>query len=221
MYESLENAITQIVTRILAQEKLPVRRVPVGISNRHVHLTPEALETLFGQDYKLQVRRELSQPGHYAAEETVTIVGPKGVFQRVRVLGPVRRATQVEISRTDCYSLGINPVVEESGVIKPTPCLAIVGPLGAITVCSGVMVALRHIHINPRDAADLGLSDGDLIKIRTGGRRSIILENVKVRVNDKFITEVHLDLDEANAADLRTGDLVEIITTEPGKQGDA
>ncbi|MBO8140958.1 MAG: phosphate propanoyltransferase [Firmicutes bacterium] len=186
--------------------------VPVGVSNRHVHLSEAALEKLFGPGYELRVRRELSQPGQFAAEETVTLVGPKGCLSGVRILGPARRLTQVEISRTDGYALGVHPPVRLSGDIRNTPGIAIVGPRGALSIDEGVIVAARHIHMAPADAQRFGVRDGQRVWVRAETDRPVIFENVVIRVREDFALDFHIDLDEANAAFLRTGDRATVLT---------
>jgi len=185
--------------------------IPVGVSNRHVHLCQEDVEKLFGEGYKLKMFKPLSQPGNYAAEEKVVLVGPKGVFTDVRVLGPVRKYTQVELLIGDGYKLGLDLPVRESGCTDPSPSLTIVGPKGAIKINQGVMAAARHIHMSTSDAEQWGVKDGDLVRVRTTGIRSLVFNNVKVRLNDEYITELHLDIEEANAAAIKQGDLVELL----------
>ncbi len=186
-------------------------KVPVGISNRHVHLSEKDLEQLFGIGYQLTVKKDLSQPGQFAAEETVTLIGPKGSIPRVRVLGPVRSQTQVEIAMSDCYTLGLTAPVRDSGDLAGTPGITIEGPAGKVELTQGLMVAQRHLHLHPSEAEKLGLKDKQHIKVRTGGERSVIFENVLVRVRPDFRMDLHLDIDEANAAGLKNGDLVTII----------
>ena len=185
--------------------------VPVGVSGRHIHLSPEHVEQLFGEGHQLTPIKELSQPGQFAADECVTLVGPKGSIERVRVLGPARDATQVEISITDGFRLGIHAPVRLSGDIKGTPGIQIVGPKGSITIDEGVIVAARHIHMTPADAESTGLKDGDVVKVRVGGSRALIFDQVVIRVRDDFALDFHIDTDEANAAGLRTGDVAEIL----------
>ncbi|MGI6037934.1 MAG: phosphate propanoyltransferase [Limnochordia bacterium] len=188
------------------------RRIPVGISNRHLHLSQEDLETLFGKGYELTVLKDLSQTGQYAAEETVTLVGPKGVIQRVRVLGPTRSQTQVEISLTDSFALGVKPPVRDSGDVENSPGIAIVGPVGCVQLEKGVIIAKRHIHMTSAEAAEFGVQDKDIVKVAvTEGDRALVFDQVLVRVRDDFVLELHLDTDEANAAGLRNGQLVELI----------
>ncbi|KGK82395.1 hypothetical protein DP73_20725 [Desulfosporosinus sp. HMP52] len=177
-----------------------MKRVAVGISNRHIHLSQTDLEALFGASYTLTVQKELSQPGQFAAKETVSLIGPKGRLEKVRVLGPVRKNTQVEISVTDCFKLGVKPVIRDSGQHEGTPGLKIEGPAGIVELTSGVMVASRHIHLHPEDAQEWCLKDGDRICVKVESPRPITYEDVLIRVSDQYHKELHLDLDEANAA---------------------
>ena len=189
---------------------MPVE-VPVGISNRHIHLCREDLDALFGPGYELTVYRELSQPGEYAARETVTIVGPRGVLEGVRVLGPVRSHSQVEVSMTDGFHLGLKPPVRESGDLEGTPGIAVVGPAGALNMPRGVILAARHIHMEAGRAASLHLQDDQRVQVLVPGMRELILNNVIVRVRTDFRLELHLDTDEANAALLANGMKVKIL----------
>ena len=185
--------------------------VPVGVSNRHVHLTEKDVEALFGPGYKLTKKKDL-MGGQFAAEECVTIVGLKlRAIENVRVLGPVRSKTQVEISLTDARKLGINVPVRESGDVKGSAPIAIVGPKGAIYCNEGCIVAARHIHMSPSDAAKCGLKDGDYVRVRALNERGSIFEHVKIRVDESFTLEMHIDTDEANACEIKQGDTVEIV----------
>jgi len=186
-------------------------KVPVGISNRHVHLSKKDLELLFGNGHQLTMKKDLSQPGQFAAVETVTLIGPKGSIPRVRILGPTRSQTQVEVTLSDCYLLGVKAPVRDSGDLAGTPGITIQGPAGKIDLAQGLIVAQRHLHLQPAEAEKLGLKDKEYIKIKTGGERPLIFEQVLVRVRSDFIMDLHLDTDEANAAGLKNGDLVTII----------
>lgn len=188
--------------------------IAVGISARHIHLSPEHLTKLFGSGYQLTKFKELSQPGQFAAQETLTVVGPKGVLEGVRILAPLRKETQVEISGTDGYHLGIEPPVRDSGDLKNTPGLALVGPKDAITLNKGVILAATHIHMSPNDANKLGLKNADRVQVLVDGERDLIFTHVLVRINETFATEMHLDTDEANAAVIENGDKVNIIGKE-------
>lgn len=185
--------------------------VPVGVSNRHLHVTQDDLEALFGKGYQLTVKKDLSQKGQFAAEETVTLVGPKAAMANVRILGPCRRRTQVEVSRTDCFQLGLNPPVKDSGDLDGSASLKIVGPKGEITIPVGVILAKRHIHMTPEEAEKLGVRDGDIVMVQAPGERALVFDEVLVRVHPTFTWEMHLDTDEANAASLKNGSLVTII----------
>lgn len=188
-----------------------MKNVPVGVSARHIHLTQQHIEMLFGQGYELTNFKDLSQPGQYAAQETVTIVGPKGKMDKVRILGPARPASQIEISRTDSFSLGVNPPVRESGNIDGTPGLRVIGPAGEVELNQGVIVAARHIHFHTTDAEKWGIQDKQLLRVKVNGERPLIFENVVARVSEQFALDMHIDTDEGNAAGVKTGDLAEII----------
>ncbi len=185
--------------------------IPVGVSARHVHLSAKDLEVLFGTGYKLTEKKPLSQPGQFAAEECVEVVGSKRSFPSVRILGPVRAQTQVELALTDCFSIGVKAPVRESGDIAGSGSVKIVGPKGEITINEGVIVAARHIHMHPDDAKKFGLKDKQKVSVRTEGERSIVFDNVVVRVRDDFALEMHIDTDEANAAGLQNGAKATII----------
>jgi len=186
-------------------------KLPIAMSNRHIHLSPEHLEALFGAGYELTKFKDLSQPGQFAANEKVDIVGPKGTLKGVRVLGPCRGKTQIEISRTDSFILGIYPPVRDSGDIKGTPGAKIIGPKGEIEIEEGVIIAARHIHMHPDDAKEFGVKDKDRVRVKVEGERGLIFDNVLVRVRDDFALEMHVDIDEGNAAGINNGDLVEIV----------
>ncbi|WP_019122964.1 phosphate propanoyltransferase [Brevibacillus massiliensis] len=190
--------------------------VPVGVSNRHVHLSPEDVEALFGTGYALTRLRNLSQPGQFAAQEQVTLLGPQGLIHGVRILGPARGASQVEISRTDGFRLGIHPPVRLSGLIEGTPGITLIGPKGCVVLQQGVIVAKCHVHMSPDDAAAFGVANGDSLILETAGERPIIFPEVAVRVSPHFVLDFHIDLDEANAANLKTGDKV-WVTGKNGK----
>lgn len=186
-------------------------KIPVGISGRHVHVSPEHLNILFGEGYRLRPMKDLSQPGQYAAHETVDLVTEKGGFKNVRILGPERKQTQVEISLTDAIKLGLNPPVRDSGDLKGSPGLTIVGPKGSVKIDCGVIAACRHIHMTPKDAAEYGVKDKDVVHVRCSGERGLIFDNVLIRVHDNFQLEMHIDTDEGNAAMLKTGAQIELI----------
>ncbi|UUZ85998.1 phosphate propanoyltransferase [Paenibacillus sp. P26] len=182
-----------------------MKQVPIGVSARHIHLTREHIAKLFGPGYELKVMKDLSQPGQYAAEETVAVVGPKGRFDKVRILGPARSKSQLEISRTDAFGLGLNPPVRESGNTQGTPGIKVIGPAGEVDLTEGVIVAARHIHFHTEDAAKWGITDKRRLTVRTEGERPLIFEDVIARVSDQFALDMHIDTDEANAAGVKTG----------------
>lgn len=173
--------------------------VPVGISNRHIHLSQADLDQLFGAGYQLTPMKELSQPGQFACKETVTICGPKGAIEKVRVLGPVRKETQIEIVAGDCFKLGVKAPAKLSGDLAGTPGITVVGPKGSVQTAQGLIVARRHIHMAPADAQAYGVQDGQIVKIRVSGLRGGIYDNVAIRVTTSSKLECHLDTEEANA----------------------
>ena len=185
--------------------------IPAAVSNRHIHLSQEVLETLFGKGYELKQSKPLSQPGQYACEEKLTLVGSKGKIEGIRILGPVRPETQVEISVTDSFLLGIKPVIRMSGDLKDTPGGKLIGPKGEYLLSNGIIVSKCHLHASKEQASWYGLKDGDMICVRKKGARTVIFDNVLVRAGDKHSLELHIDTDEANAAAISNGDLLELI----------
>lgn len=186
-------------------------KVPVGISARHIHLTQEHVEKLFGKGYQLTKKKEL-MGGQFASNEQCTIVGLKlRAIENVRILGPVRPSSQVEISATDARTLGIKAPTRQSGETAGSSPIALVGPKGAIYLEEGCIVAARHIHMCPEDAAAAGLKDNDFVTVRMGNERGALLDNVKVRVHETFTTEMHIDTDEANACQVKQDELAAII----------
>lgn len=188
-----------------------VREVPVRITNRHVHLNATHLEALFGQDYHLTQWKELRQPGYYAAKEVVTLVGPKGRIEKVRVLGPVRQQTQVEICGTDQFLLGLRVPIRDSSNFEGTPGIHIIGPKGEIDLEHGVIRALRHIHISPSDAEKFGVSHHDVVDVRLNGERTTVCEGVLIRISETAVLEMHIDTDEAHAAGVPAESTGEIL----------
>lgn len=187
--------------------------IPVGVSNRHIHLTRADVDTLFGAGYELQPLKDLSQPGQYACKECLTIVGPSlRPIENVRVLGPLRKATQVEISRTDSFTLKVKPPVRESGKLDGSAAITIIGPKGVITIPQGCIIANRHIHMSPADGERFGVKDGDYVTVdaESGTRRTRFFD-VQVRVNEAFRLEMHVDTDDANAAGIGNGAVVHIV----------
>lgn len=184
--------------------------VPLEASGRHVHVTKEQARILFG--HALTEKRPLSQPGQFLANERVTVIGPKGEFGNVAVLGPERKEAQVEISLTDGKTLGITPPVRLSGKVENSPGAVLVGPAGRVALDRGVIAAQRHIHVAPEDGQRLGVKDGQVVKLRTITDRPLVFDDVVVRIHKDFATYVHLDYDEANACGFKTGDLGRILS---------
>lgn len=213
----MENREIEMITRMVIEsmnknsESSHGYMVPVGVSARHIHLTKAHVEALFGKGYELTKKKEL-MGGQFASNEMVTIVGLKlRAIENVRVLGPVRNSSQVEISATDALRLGIKAPVRESGNIKGSAPIAVVGPKGAIYLDEGCIIAKRHIHMSPADAMAAGVHDGDIVSVKADNERGTVFNNVQIRVHDSFTLEMHIDTDEANAAKIATGDTVKII----------
>lgn len=216
--------ITQQILQELAARGAQFRRpeshspqrleIPVGISNRHVHLSREDMDALFGYGSTLTRMKAVKQPGQFAAEETVTLRGPKGELTKVRVLGPLRGATQIEISVSDGFVLGVKAPVRMSGDLQDSPGIDIIGPRGRVTKTGGAIVAWRHIHISRAEAEQYGLRDGEEIDVRIDGHRGGILSHVVVRVSADAVLEMHIDVEEANGFGLRNGDCVKRVLTE-------
>lgn len=185
--------------------------IPLGISNRHIHLSQKDIDQLFGQGYQLTELKELSQPGQYACKETVMICGPRGVIEKVRVLGPARPASQVEVMTGDCFKLGVKAPVRQSGDISSTPGITIVGAAGSVEIEEGVIVAQRHIHMSPQDAQFYKVADGERVMIKLNSERGGVFDNVVIRVSKEFRLECHLDVEEANAMGLNSKSKVYII----------
>ena len=210
--------IAELVRRTLLEINSPSKEqsktgagIPIGVSNRHIHLSREDLETLFGEGYELTPIKDLSQPGQYACKEVLTIIGPSmKPIENVRVLGPVRKASQVEISMTDSYTLKVKPPVRESGNIKDSAPIRIVGPKGIVELKEGCIIANRHIHMSPDDALVFGVKDGDYVDIDANGKRRTRWFDVQVRVDKNFRLEMHVDTDDANAAGIGNGFIVTV-----------
>jgi acetate kinase len=181
------------------------RKIPIEVSAHHVHLSREEIDTLFGPGAELTVRSELSQPGQFACEETVDLVGPKGRVGRVRILGPPRKESQIEISMTEEYKLGIKAPIRASGALKGSPGIVLEGPEGTCRLDQGVICSLRHIHMSPEDALTFGLKDRDIVTVKVEGERTLVFGDVLVRVHPDFRLSMHIDTDEANAAFIQTG----------------
>ena len=211
--------ITKVINKVLqemgAVETQPAntgKEIPIGVSNRHIHLTQADVETLFGKGYELTKLKDLSQPGQYACKEVLTVVGPSmRSIEGVRVLGPVRKQTQVEISKTDSYVLKVKPPVRESGSLKDSAPVLIVGPKGHVKIEEGCIIANRHIHMSPDDAAVFGVKDCDYVTIQADGTRRTRWYDVQVRVHKDFRLEMHVDTDDANSVGLGNGSKVTVV----------
>lgn len=233
--QSFDSRIKVIVTQtaeqlMIAQETyhylkyrdVPADRktIPVAVSARHIHLSQAALEALFGKGYQLKKLRNLIQTEGWAAEETLELIGPKGSFQRVRILGPTRSATQIEVSKTDTFTLGLEVPVRASGHLEGTPKVKLKGPKGLIET-NGLIIAARHIHMSPEDATGMGLKDSDYVDVRIGdGLRDISFANVMIRVKDSYVTEMHIDTDEANAAGIEYATQGELVINDARSEAD-
>ena len=186
--------------------------IPIGISVRHLHITQADLEKLYGSGYKLSKKKDLAQPGEFASNEVVTLVGPRlKSIENVRILGPVRDHTQVEVSQTDAITLGIKPPVRRSGIIKGSESLTLIGPEGAITLDEGVIRANRHIHLPPAEADKMDVKNDEIVSVEIPGTKSVVLRNVQVRVKEGWVLQMRLDTDDANAADVQCGLKARII----------
>lgn len=213
----MDNQNIELIARMV-MEALETREkssngfvVPVGVSARHVHLTQEHVEALFGEGYHLTKKKEL-MGGQYASNEQVMIVGLKlRAIENVRILGPVRRGSQVEVSATDAVKLGVKAPIRESGNVKGSAPIAIVGPKGVVYLEEGCIIAKRHIHMAPKDAMAAGVADGDIVSVKSDNERGTVFNHVQIRVDESFTLEMHIDTDEANAAKITTGQTVTIL----------
>ena len=211
---SQEQLVALVTQAVQAELQKRSRQVPVGISVRHIHLTRADVDKLFGYGYQLTPNKALSQPGQFACEECLDVIGPKGELKRVRILGPERSATQIELAQTDCRTIGVNAPVRSSGDTKGTPGVTLRGPLGELTVPEGVIVADRHLHMTPAQAAAFGLADGDRVQIRINGLKPGIMGGVLVRASNKCALDFHIDTDDGNAFLLKQGQLVTVLGKE-------
>ena len=205
---TLENLVNKVIDKV--QEELQ-GSFEVEASGRHVHLSQEDLEALFGPNYQLTKAKDLSQPGQFASQERLTVVGPKGAFHNVVILGPVRKHSQVEVSLTDCLQLGTKAPIRESGDIEGTP--GVIWAHGDKAVCldKGLIVAKRHVHMTPEDAERLNVKNHEIVQVRVEGARPLIFDDVVIRVSPKFATYMHIDYDEANACGFKKGTRGRII----------
>lgn len=197
-----EQAIQSIVEEIVSRLKDSSGKdhsIPMAVSARHCHLSQRDLEILFGTGYQLTEKADLSQPGQFAANETITIAGPRGSLEKVRILGPARNMTQVEVSRTDSIKLGLKPPLRESGNIEGSSPVTLIGPKGSIYKKEGLIIAQAHIHMAPEDAETFGVKNGEYVKVEAEGERPISFGNVLIRISPRYRLEMHIDTDEANA----------------------
>ncbi|AZU62780.1 phosphate propanoyltransferase [Neobacillus mesonae] len=196
--QAIEAIVAEVVSRLNGAAKND-DSIPIAVSARHCHLSQSDLEALFGEGYELTKKADLSQPGQFAANETITIVGPRGSIEKVRILGPARNMTQVEVSQTDSIKLGSKPPLRESGDIKGSAPITLVGPNGSLYKKEGLIIAQAHIHMNPDDAARFDVKNGEYVKVEVGGIRPATLGKVLIRVSPRYKLEMHVDTDEANA----------------------
>lgn len=209
--QELSTIVSTITEKILKELKCNSNLIPVGVSNRHIHLSAQDREYLFGKSTQLSKLKELSQPGQYACKETLTIKGPKGELKNVRILGPDRAKTQVELLRSDCIKLGIEEKLRDSGCLEESSPITIDGPCGSLFIKEGAIVAKRHIHMSELDAECYGVKNGQLVSVKVGTERGGIYNNVLIRSGAGHSLEMHIDVDEANAMDLNNQDYVEIL----------
>ncbi|MBT3602479.1 MAG: phosphate propanoyltransferase [Candidatus Latescibacteria bacterium] len=208
--DDLDPIVQEVVRRVRGQNGSEIP-IPVGVSARHAHVSQEALEILFGKGHELTVYRELYQPGAFAAEELISVVGPRlRAIERVRILGPCRDYDQVELARTDAIYIGVDPPMRDSGDLEGASQVTFIGPNGTVTV-NGAIRAARHIHLRPSDVAEMGLTDQESIRVRVGGEKGLIYENVHLKIDASYLPEIHLDTDDANAADLTCGNTAYIL----------
>lgn len=215
--ELIRHVTEQVIRKLMEAEQELL--VPVGISNRHVHLDREDMDALFGPGSELTVKKTVKQPGQFAAEQTVTLTGPRGEIGNVRILGPLRKETQVEVSMSDARKLGVDAAIRLSGDARGTPGIEITGPRGKVTKDSGVIVALRHIHMHTSMAEREGFRDGDPVDVRSDGVRAGVMSDVPLRVSDNAAYEMHIDVEEANAFSVKNGDFLRIIRKDRQQAG--
>jgi len=208
-----EKLVKEIVKDLRLRQERAEKPVPVGVSNRHVHFTKEDFKAVFGAEAEPVLYRRLRQPGFYACEEMVSVEGPKGAIKNVRMIGPYRPYTQVEVSIADAKILGLEPPIRDSGKLENSPGVKITGPKGTVTIKNGVILSKRHIHFHPKDSEALKIKDGEHVRVLCGAGtdREAIFERVLCRVSEQFALELHLDIEEANAAGLKNGGQAYIV----------
>lgn len=210
-YEVVMNLLLDALKNSSVGEAEGKKDIPVGVSNRHIHLSKDDMESLFGAGYEMVKMKDLSQPGQYACKETVTICGPNGAIEKVRILGPVRSKTQIEILEGDCYKLGVRTQPRLSGDLTGTPGITIIGPKGSVQTKEGLIIAQRHIHMTLEDAARFEVHDGQIVSIEIDGPKGGIYKQVTVRANDASSLECHLDTEEANAMSVNSKSTIKLI----------
>jgi len=210
--EAINTLSNQNTAQIIKNQR--DKNIPIEVSAHHVHLSRRDVDILFGPRYELTKRSELSQPGQFACEETLNLLGPKGQVERVRILGPLRKESQVEISMTEEFILGITAPIRASGDLEGSPGVIVEGQQGSCEIAKGVILALRHIHMTPEDALSFGLRDKDIVRVRIEGKRTLTFEDVLVRVDPSYRLSMHIDTDEANAAGITTGMVGHLVTIE-------
>lgn len=203
--------LIRLVAEAVKRELDGAMQVPTGISVRHIHLGREHVERLFGPGHRLVEKKKLSQPGQFACEETLDVTGPKGTISRVRVLGPERKQTQVEVAFSDARTLGITPPVRGSGDLHGTPGILLTGPCGQVELTEGVIIADRHIHMTPEDAVRFGVADGELVQVHVDGIKGGCMERVRIRVSGASALDFHIDTDDGNAFMLAQGQMVTVV----------
>nr|WP_263327208.1 phosphate propanoyltransferase [Neobacillus sp. Marseille-Q6967] len=196
--QAIQSIVKEVVSRLTGASVNP-HMIPIAVSARHCHLSKSDLEALFGEGYELTKKADLSQPGQFAANETITIVGPRGSLEKVRILGPARNMTQVEVSQTDSIKLGVKAPLRESGDIKDSAPITLVGPKGSLYKKEGLIIAQAHIHMTPEDADRFNVENGEYVKVEVNGDRPVTLGKVLIRVSPRYKLEMHVDTDEANA----------------------
>ena len=206
----------QEMTQVISKRE--DRKIPIEVSAHHVHLSKDVTDVLFGPGCDLTPRSDLSQPGQFACQETINLIGPKGRVERVRVLGPLREKSQVEISMTEEFKLGIKAPIRASGDLKGSPGTTLEGPNGVCRIPEGVICSFRHIHMSPEDALAFGLKDRDMVSVKVEGERTLVFGDVLVRVHPDFRLSMHIDTDEANAADIQTGKEGILVGVEERRQ---
>ena len=217
----IENITQNVIRRLQsgqdesACDHQSLKKVPVGVSARHVHVTQSDLEILYGSGHRLTVKAVLYQPEAFAAVETVTVVGPRlKALEGVRILGPVRSYSQVEIAKTDAVRLGLDPPIRDSGDLVGASPVTLIGPAGSVYLPEGAICAARHIHMNPVQAEGFGVTEYDRLKVRVSGERALVLENVRPKIDPSYVLQIHLDTDDSNAAGLVGGEDLEILWDE-------